>query len=59
MGGHVMVVFNHGTTLSMPLELEELSIVICDDQGFLWTTTFQYGFCSSSKYNTFKLGLEK
>jgi hypothetical protein len=35
-----MGVFSHGTPSSMSLELEKLSIVMQDDQGSLWITTF-------------------
>jgi hypothetical protein len=44
-----MAIFSHGTPSSMPLELKELSIVMQDNRGSLWITTFQYEFCSSSK----------
>jgi hypothetical protein len=36
----------------MPFELEKLSIVMRDDQGSLWTTTFQFDIYFSSKKNT-------
>jgi hypothetical protein len=38
MGGCVMAIFNHGTPSSMPLQLKELSIVMCVDQRSLWIT---------------------
>jgi hypothetical protein len=47
-----MGVFSHGTPSSMPFELEKLSIVMRDDQGSLWTTTFQFDIYFSSKKNT-------
>jgi hypothetical protein len=34
MGGCVIVVFSHGTPSLMPLEVEQLSIVMCDIEVF-------------------------
>jgi hypothetical protein len=51
--GCVMGVFSHGAPSSIPLEFEKLAIVMRDDQGSLWTTTFQFVICASSRKNNF------
>jgi hypothetical protein len=59
MGGCVMVVFNHGTPSLMPLELEELSIVMCDDQGFCGPPLSNMDFVIHPNKTLIKFGLEK